>query len=64
MRIKLRCATCGGKCGPGVKTATVWKDGWFRRVNFCTDAHHQAFLRNRAEEMERKRAVGLLFRPP
>jgi len=63
-RIKLRCHTCGGKLGMVHHTSVHWSGSWWRKLRFCRSTCLDSYLKKRAEDLERKKSVSLLFHPP
>lgn len=64
--MKLRCRVCNGKLGLGVVSLRVYvPEVWrFTVYRFCGREHRDRFLRQKAQDLEKKKAVSLLFRPP
>lgn len=65
MRI-VKCAHCRKKRGLGAVSKAVYvpRYYWWVVVRFCSRACRDTFLRIKAEELARQKAVQLLFRPP
>lgn len=63
---KLRCRSCCGKLGLGIVSARVYcPDKWWWRIyRFCSVKCRDTFLARKAEELQRKRFVAALYRPP
>lgn len=63
--MKLRCRTCGCPLGLVHHTYLQWDGRWWRKLRFDKQSCLDSFLKKKAEDMERKKAVGMLYsRPP